>query len=835
MKIKGLLKVLIFLAFVMSAMSVLNAQAPEKPSSADIYHKLKKLNVLGTALYVAAHPDDENTRMISYLANEECVATAYLSLTRGDGGQNLIGTEIRELLGVIRTQELLSARRIDGGEQFFSRANDFGYSKTPDETFNIWDREQVLADAVWTIRKFRPDVIINRFSTEPGRTHGHHTASAIIGLEAFEAAADPARFPEQLKFVEVWQAKRIMLNASWWFYGSREAFEKSGDKEEMITVDVGTYNPLLGLSYTELAALSRSQHKCQAMGSSGSRGEQIEYLKHLQGEKATEGIFDGIDLSWNRLKGGAEIETGLQQIMENFQWENPGASVADLVSLRKKINKLSDAYWKARKLQEIDDLITACAGLYLEVKADTWSAVNGTELNLEVEAVNRSEAKIKLLNVDFFGHSDTTLNATLDRNQGLSFSTKRNIPSSLPFSQPYWLEEEGTLGMFRVDDQSLRGLPENDPALMADFHVEIDGEKIALRRQLVYKWTDDEKGELYRPFAITPAATINFPEDVYIFAGEQSQQVEVTVRSGIENLEGKLKADLPPMWICEPAMHEVAIESKEGESTFVFEITPPPGQEQVDIKMRLETKEGRADRAMELIQYDHIPTQTVFPEASAQMVKIDIKKAGEKIGYLRGAGDIVLESLEQIGYSVSILDPGSIDLSVLKNYDAIVVGVRAYNKVDRIKFIHPLLMQYVEEGGTLLCQYNTTYSLLSDEVAPYPLKISRDRVTVEQAEMRILAPDHSVLHFPNKITQKDFDGWVQERGLYFPNEWDENYTAIFSANDPGETPKDGSLLVAEYGKGHFAYCTLSLFRELPAGVPGAYRLLANLVSLGKGE
>ena len=808
-------------------------QAPKKPNAAELQHALNKLNVLGSALYIAAHPDDENTRLISYLTNEELMNTAYLSLTRGDGGQNLIGSEIREELGIIRTQELLAARRIDGGKQFFSRANDFGYSKHPDETFTIWDREQVLADVVWVIRSFRPDVLITRFSTEPGTTHGHHTASSILAEEAYAAAADPKRFREQLQYVDVWQAKRLLFNTSWWFYGSREAFAESPDKEKMIQVDAGKFNPLLGLSYSEIAATSRSQHKCQAMGTAGTRGERIEYLLPLQGKGSNKAVFDGINTTWSRLEGGAVVGKLLEDAAINFDVLNPSGIVPQLIEAKKALELLEPSAWQITKLAELNELIYGCMGLYLEAVADDYSATFLEDINLEVEVINRSDVKVELLKVEFSSDkTDTTLNQTLENNKSLKFKTQRKVFGNLTYTQPYWLEKEGTLGMFAVDQQLKIGMPENDAPLFVDFKLKIAGESFTFQKPIVYKWTDDQAGELYRPFSITPPVFANIAEKVVVFADEEPQEIQVLVKAGKDDLNGYVELAVPDKWTVKPKRIAIEMAEKGAEELVRFELYPPDSQSTGDIKAMV-TSDGKTyDHALVDISYDHIPTQTLFPKAKAKVVKLDIQKKGERIAYIKGAGDVIPESLRQIGYQVDELSDDQVTKGNLKGYDAVVLGVRVFNKRERMKFHVPILMDYVKNGGTVVAQYNTTYSLLTEEIAPYPLTISRDRVTVEEAEVRFLAPKHPVLNEPNKITEADFEGWVQERGLYFPNEWDAKFTPILSANDPEEDPKDGGLLVAEYGDGHFVYTGYSFFRELPAGVAGAYRLFANLVSLG---
>lgn len=804
------------------------AQVPPKPDAAEILKKIKKLKVLGNVLYVAAHPDDENTRLIAYLSRHELVNTAYFSFTRGDGGQNLIGPEIREKLGLIRTRELLAARRIDEGLQFFSRAVDFGYSKHPDETFEVWDREKVLGDLVWVIRNFKPDIIITRFNDEPGRSHGHHTASAILAREAFHLAGDPDSYPEQLEHAGVWQPKSLYWNTSWWFYGTRD-FDDSG----MIKVNVGEYDPLLGLSYTELAAGSRSMHKSQGFGASGSRGDEIEYLEQWEGEKVKADIFENLNTSWTGIEGGEVIESTIDKMLLAYDPLSPGNTVDDLIKLRNQVEALHDDFWRKKKLQEIDELIYYCAGLFLEVKSEYFSAAPGTELRIDVEAINRSENEIVFH--DFtIGRNirDTTLDYSLAHNHSFTFATQFQIPDNTEISQPYWLKHKPEKGMFVVKDQALIGKPENEPAIQCRFDLLINGKMISYTRPAIFKQNDPVEGEVYRPFVIIDPVHINFENDISIFPDRSAKIFNVIVKAGKDNVGGRLHLSVNDSWQINPDYVDFSLSGKNEEKIFVFEVTPPEGQSVDRLKASAEINGVSYNRGYEEIDYDHIPLQTLFPEASVKLVKPDIQKRGDRIGYIEGAGDEIPESLEQIGYKVEYISEDDFTNNRLDRFDAIITGIRAYNTVQDLKFKQPKLMQYVRDGGTMIVQYNTSHRLVTEDLAPYPLQLSRDRVTVEEAPVTILAEDHPVMKHPNKITEEDFDGWVQERGLYFPDEWDERYTPVLSCHDPGEDPKKGGLLVTRYGKGYYIYTGYSWFRELPAGVPGAFRIFANLVSLG---
>jgi len=812
------------------------AQAPKKPTSGELFESIEKLNFLGSVLYIAAHPDDENTRLISYFANNVKAQTAYLSLTRGDGGQNLIGPEIRELLGVIRTQELLAARRIDGGQQFFTRANDFGYSKHPDETLEIWNKEEVLSDVVSVIRKFKPDVIINRFNYKtPGTTHGHHTSSAMLSVEAFDLASN-ATYKTHLKNDAIWKPKRLFFNTSWWFYGSKENFEKA-DKTNMLSLEIGTYYVNKGLSNSEIASLSRSQHQSQGFGNTGTRGNETEYLEFLKGDfPLNKNVFDGIDTTWNRVEGGKEIAKILNKVENEFDFKNPSASIPELVEAYQLISVLKNEHWKQIKTNEIKEIIAACSGLYLEAVANNSSTTSNSKNTIHIEATNRSNYAIFLKSVNI-----NPLNIIeekslyLEQNSPQIFSINIKIPSEIKNTAPYWLSEKGTLGMYKVSDKTLIGLPETPRAIFANFLLDFNGITIPFTKEVVYKYNNPIKGEVYKPFEILPEISASFNEKVYIFADENSQKIAIKVKSVKDSLQGKISLCIPENWKVLPENRVFSLLQKGEEQSFEFEVFPPVNQTEGIISPIVEIGDKIYTNELIEIDYNHIPFQSVIMPSEAKVVRLNIQKKGQVIGYIQGAGDVIPTSLRQIGYTVVELSDDDITTEKLQNFDAVVLGVRAYNTNERAKFYQKKLHKYVENGGTMIVQYNTSFRLKVDEVAPFSIKLSHDRVTDENSEVIILNPSHELLNYPNKITQNDFEGWVQERGLYFPSEWDAHFETILSMNDKNESPKNSSLLVAKYGKGNFIYTGLSFFRELPAGVPGAYRLFANMLSIGKNK
>lgn len=811
-------------------------QAPASHSSADIYLQLKKLKVLGSVLYIAAHPDDENTRLLAWLARERLYRTGYLSLTRGDGGQNLIGDEQGIDLGLIRTQELLAARRTDGAEQFFSRAFDFGFSKSTDEALAKWGKEKILSDAVWVIRKFQPDVIITRFPEDSRAGHGHHSASAVIAHEAFRAAADPTRFPEQFKFgVKPWKAKRIFWNT--FNFGSTNT-----TSNEQLKMDVGSYNALVGKSYGEIAAQSRSQHKSQGFGVPGSRGTQLEYFSLTEGDAAQNDVMEGVNTGWARVEGGAAIETMIDEVVKNYSLSNPENSVPALVNLYKALSSQPDNYWKSQKLQEVQQLIEICSGLWMEATTNNEMAVEGDTIKVNISVNNRLGANIKLnrITLDVL---DTTLATTLERNKNLNLQKSLYVFTTKPVSQPYWLEKKMTDGSFTVDDQLLIGKPQNEADYQARFELIVEGQSFTFNKPVQYKHTDPVKGELYQPLVVVPSATVTTDPSIIIFRKNEKQSAElaitVTANKGFTGYKAKVSKRLT-------YDNNTKIDSNfslqpGATRQYIFAINNGmlKEKEQDFVQAFVELKNGKEEQPAYLnlnnIRYDHIPHIHYFYQDAIKVLNIDIKTVGKRIGYIEGAGDKVTIALQQMGYEVTVLKEKDITPVMLQQFDAVITGVRAYNVHDYLAGKHEVLMDYVKNGGNLIVQYNTSnfISSVTAKIGPYPFAISRNRVTDESAKVNFLLPNHPVLNYPNKITDKDFDNWVQERGIYFADQLDAVYETPLSMADPNEPEQKGSLIIANYGKGKFVYTGMVFFRELPAGVPGAYRLLANIIALNK--
>ncbi|GAB3914623.1 PIG-L family deacetylase [Mucilaginibacter boryungensis] len=810
------------LVCLLFANTVLAQTAPPANIGA-VKQSLNKLQVLGSVLYIAAHPDDENTRLLTYLAQEKHYRTGYLALTRGDGGQNLIGNEQSELLGLIRTQELLAARRVDGAEQFFTRANDFGFSKGPEETLKIWDREKILGDMVWVIRRFRPDVMICRFPTDGRGGHGHHTSSAILAQEAFSAAADPKRFPEQLQYVQPWQAKRLLWNT----------FNFGGNNttaEDQFKVDVGGYNPLLGKSYGEIAAESRSNHKTQGFGSAAQRGQSFEYFTTILGDAPKTDLMDGVNTTWGRVPGGEEIASEIAAIKKGFDDEHPEKSVQGLVQVLGQVEKLQDTYWREQKTKELSELILQCAGLWVEASTSEPTYAVGDSMNVRLQMINRSG-----LNLKPESFSATLADMTVIKGMELNINQLKTIALKVKAektSQPYWLESPHPIGTYTINNETKVGNPENpdEPRIWINFSVA--GKEIKVSRKLMYKYVDPAKGEIYQPVEITPPIVANVASPVYVFAGKQQKVVQLNLKAFVA---GSGSVSLQPIagWSITRAKITFTDKKKGDEWSAQFIVSPTDNQQKSAVLTAVAEINGKTSSlGIQRIRYDHIPNITLFPPAQAKLVSIDLKlNAGtHKIGYIAGAGDLVPEALKQVGYDVHLLTENEIMTGNLSEYDAIITGVRAFNVNTRLVVEQPRLMEYVKRGGNLVVQYNTFNNLVTGQIGPYPFIVGNERVTDENAKVTFTNPNSPLVTFPNKITQADFDGWIQERGLYFVDKIDPKYQTPFEMNDNGMAPNNGAMITTDYGQGRFVYTSLDFFRELPAGVPGAYRLFVNMMS-----
>jgi LmbE family N-acetylglucosaminyl deacetylase len=823
------------------------AGPPPQPNAAAIAAGLRKLDVVGSVLYVAAHPDDENTALLAYLANGLHVRTAYLSVTRGDGGQNLIGSEQGAALGLIRTQELLAARRLDGAEQFFTRARDFGYSKSPEETLRIWGKDAVLADMVQVIRRFRPDVIITRFSPLPSDTHGHHTASAILAVDAFHAAADPNFHPEQLSnTVTPWQARRIYWNRSSRFLKPGE--DVSGD----VKIDVDSYDPLLGQSYGELAADSRSMHKSQGFGIARSREPMLDYFKPLADDgspgghdRAAAGLFEGIDTGWARVSGGARVRGLVEKAIRAFNPTAPAASIPALTAVDAALDGVGDAGWRAQKKAEARDLLLACAGLFAEATAPDFRVTPGASIDVEVTAVNRSAVPIAIETVRFpFAAEAQRVGKPLagppkEGGAATAFVAKQpvHVPMDFALTTPYWLASPPGPGLYRVTDPDRIGAPEDPAPLRVELTFLVGERHLSVTRPVAYKWTDPVMGEQYRPLEVTPVVSLAPDSRVLMFPGGASRSLSVRVSASTSAAAGTLRFEAPPGWTVEPPARPFSLPGKGAEAVLSFQVRAA-GKPAAGTLHAIADVEGRhLSREVEHIVHPHIPIQTYLIDADVRLVPVELATGGRHIGYIPGPGDEVAAALRGVGYDVTILNEADLDAGpgALRRFDAIVTGVRAFNVSERLRAAHATLMAYVQAGGVLVVQYNTNNRLapLSIPLGPLAFDIGQQRVTDETAAVTFAAPQHAVVTSPNRLGPADFEGWVQERGLYFADKWDPHFETPLAMHDPGEPALSGSLLWVHAGQGTFVYTGLAFFRQLPAGIPGAFRLFANLLAGGK--
>lgn len=798
---------------------------------------LDRVNTLGSILILGAHPDDERETMIAYYSRGRNLRAAYMAATRGEGGQNLIGSEQAELLGIIRTQELLSARRLDGGTQFFTRAIDFGYSKSPEEALAFWGKDPVLGDMVRTIRRFRPDVILSRFSPTDGSGHGHHTAIGHIALEAYEAAADPARFPEQVEQgFEPWRAKRLYWTPPL-FTPEHEA--EQAKRSDRLRINTGEYDPVLGASYAEIGGVARSMHRSQGMGSEQRKGDAPAYFGYVAGEEADQDLFDGIDTSWDRVPGAERVKVLLAKVREAHKAENRDAVVEGLLRAHNDIKTL-DGPWARIKEQEVVRAIELAMGLWIDAAAERWDVTPGSEVELTLSAMNRSDTWLHWVGVDTEGlmEEKVALDARqLPSNEVAKQKIRISIPETAEYSQPVWLRRPTNGNSYQVDDPQMIGLAESPPALRVSFHFKGPGDAMfTVTRPVIYRWVDRAQGERTRRMEVVPAVAVRFENTSRIFADASARTVTVDLESHTDRAEGSASLSVPEGWRAEPASRPFRLERRGVRTTLSFELYPPVEPSGGDVVATVKIGNRTITQGVREIEYSHIPLQVVFPRAEMRVERADVKLLSKNVGYVMGSGDRIPEALEQLGAKVTLLSDEELAAGDLGSFDTVVLGIRALNTRPGVLAAKEKLLGYVENGGTLVVQYTTASRRGSSvSLAPFPVTPSWERVSDERAPVRLLQPEHPLLRTPNRITEKDFEGWVQERGLYFMTKWDEEYDALLASNDPGEPSREGGLLYAKYGKGVYIFTGYSWFRELPAGVPGAYRIFANLLSAGAGE
>ena len=813
---------------ILLALLALPALAQQR-TSAQLGEDLQKLRVLGSVLHVAAHPDDESTHMLTWFAQQQHWETNYFACTRGDGGQNLIGDEQGVPLGLIRTQELLAARRIDGANQYFSRAFDFGFSKSTDEALAFWDKQLILSDLVWVIRKTRPDIIFTRFPPDARAGHGHHSASAALAIEAYKAAADPKMFPEQLKKgVDIWQAKRLLWN-TFRFPGSTG---NSTISDSQFKVNIGDYLPFLGQSTGELAAFSRSQHKSQGFGFAVDRGRSTEYFATLGGDAPKEYLWDGVDTSWNRVN--PTIDALILHIIKAYNPENPYESIPGLISLRKSIQALPSSPWTQKKLAEINAWIVNAAGIYLGATTSQGIVAVGEKLPIKTEFIVRAPIQVENVKISFAG-MDSTIKGTLEPYKKYPFN--RSITASAPITQPYWIQETKATGHFNVSDQQKIGQAKVDPAYTAKATFMIQGEEFSLEKPVQELIIDPVKGEILQPIAVTPKTVFSLSSNVVLLpkGSKATKSINVSITALAALKPGKIEVKSGASVLANIALKDGMKAGEKHEWPISFtEASVPLGKLSSNIQLHITsgTENWVDSLTLQTIEYPHIPTQRYFTPVNLSLLHIDFAKQGHRLGYIKGAGDKVPEALKQMGYEVDFLGEKDLTAANMQKYDAVLTGVRAYNTNEYWENAYPEIMKYIENGGNYVVQYNTASFLgpMKSSMSPYPLLVSRNRITKEEAKPEFLLPSHPLFNSPNKITESDFADWIQERSIYTAETSDPHFEFPLGFSDPGESQNKGNIAVTKYGKGQFIYTGLVFFRELPAGVPGAYRLLANLLA-----
>ncbi len=848
-----------------------SAQALDGPGAVSTGLLLRQLDGVKRVLMIGAHPDDEDTSLLTALGRGAGARTAYLSLTRGDGGQNLIGPELWEGLGIIRTGELEAARERDGGRQFFTRAFDFGYSKTAEEALRLWPREELLRNAVWVVRTFRPHVIVSVFSGTPADGHGQHQAAGIIARDAYEAAGDPTRFPEQLEEgVEAWAPSKLYQAA--WFR------PESAD----LDVPTGELDPLLGRSLHQLSMESRSQHRSQDMGAAqppGPRNTRVAFVDARVDAEPGQGLFAGIDTTLLGLAEGADggmYGSASSQVATHLRaYRAAVADARDAFGLdpRPTARHLADAlrHLRAARASAGDAASTelrrvlddkegtatrawmAAAGVVVDARAEDDLVVPGQAVGLTVQLWNGTDGPLRAVDVGL----DVPEGWRAERGEaeGLArdgsvppgalaeISWTVRVPAAAAPDQPYYLAEPRDGEMYRwPDEPALRGLPRAPAPVRAAVSFEPSGEDgvvLSAGSPWRYVGVDQALGEYSDPVLVAPPVSVAVSPDALAWPRERDEPTTVTV--GLRNLapearEGTVRLDAPDGWRVSPARHEFRLDEEGAERSVAFRVEPATMPSPGDHRFRAvaELADGtRHDRTVDVVDYEHIERTLWITPAETRLTVVPVRVAeGLRVGYVMGTGDAGPEALEQMGARVTLLGPEAVRSGDFDGFDVLVMGVRAYETRDDVLAANEQILDFAREGGTVVLQYQQ-YQFARGGYAPFPMEMGRPapRVSDETADVTLLAPDAPVFTTPNRITAEDFRGWSQERGLYFWGGWDDAYTPLLEMNDPGEPPRRGSLLVAEVGDGLFVYAALSFFRQWPTGVVGAYRLFANLVSL----
>jgi LmbE family N-acetylglucosaminyl deacetylase len=863
------------ISLALCALCVLPLQAEEAflTGTPAIRYALAKLNVLGSVLMIGAHPDDENNALLAYCSRGLKLRTGYLSCTRGEGGQNLLGPEQGALLGALRTQELLAARRDDGGAQYFTRAIDFGFTTSPQETFDIWGRDRTLADMVWVIRQQQPDVIVLSFSGTASDGHGHHQASAILGKEAYEAAGNPSMFPEQLKYVKPWRARRLMrsrfapLNPPATPPGRGPGAVGAGGagaagpgrgpdpfpNQPVLTVETADFDPIIGRSYREISVISRSEHRSQGQGAAIAYGAAQNLVSLVEGEMPSKTLFDGIDTSWTRVPGAGRAGELIAQAQREFDDLHPEKTVAALLEARPAVASAArnGQQWAQWKLEEINQAIALCAGLHTEAQADAAAFVPGGTAKISLTALNRSALPITLAGIHLSGWGGTldanpdapVKNKLLEYNKPDVTAVSVGISEKQPWSQPFWLKEPHEPGSYNIPDQTLIGRADILPEVTARFDFTLNSAPFSITEALHYRGADPSRGEYVRPVIVQPPVSIDLPAGNFVFPSGAARDFSLQIRALTANQSGEVRLETPPGWKVSPVTAPFQLKEAGAAQEVRFRLTPPDGTLSGRFKVVAKAGAVELSNGVDVIPYSHIPAQTVLMPAEGKLSAVPLKVLAKRVGYVMGSSDKVPEALRQMGCQVDLLDDKDLGSGNLSVYDAIVTGVRAYSVRPDLRAAQQRLLDYTKNGGTLVVQYNNSADArispsvaeALDHLGPYPFTFGRDdaRVTDEDSPVKVLLPNSPLLNAPNKITAADFTGWVQERGLYFSNKWDPKYETPLETHDQGKPELPGGMLYARYGKGAYIFTAYSWFRELPAGVPGAYRIFANLISAGK--
>ena len=738
------------------------ARAADTPAETPIQHDLRVFRTMGTVLHLGAHPDDENTQLIAAFSRGRGYRTGYLSITRGDGGQNESGPEFGEKLGVARTQELLAARRLDGGRQFFTRAIDFGFSKSPEEALRIWEHDVILGDVVRVIRKFRPDVIITRFPVPPGSGgHGQHTASAMLAVEAFKLAGDPTAYPEQLdQGLQPWSPKRIGWNA----WGDTKPLNGP-----VITFDTGGADPVTGEPFATMANRSRAMHKTQGLGifaaRTGGAGPNQQTFMLLSGDAPANDIMDGVDTTWARMPGGAALIPLIDDALAKFNAADAAASVPALLAIRTKLDMLPVDPVVTEKRHDLDRIIQACLGLTVETTVPQAEVVAGEKVPLHHEVTLAAATPVSWVAVRYPGaKTEDKIFRYLKPGETVERDSRQTLPAATRTSQPYWLRKEGTPGVFHVEEPALIGEPENPPVFPVEYVFSVGGQTLVVPAEPVQLVRGASPAQQRRRRAVIPPGALHFTHPLDLFAPGTSKEVAVEVTAARDATQGEVRLDRPADWIISPAAQSFMLTHAGDKISVTFRVTAPAKDSSATLSAGAEVAGSRYFTDRFAITYAHLPVQLLQRPADTHIVALEIQTKGKRVGYLPGAGDGTAESLGQLGYEVTMLSGADLTPEKLSGLDAVVIGVRVFNERADLADAFPGLMRWVEAGGTVITQYNRPNNLKAAVLGPYPLSIEGPapllRVTDENAAVGFAAPEHPALNTPNQ------DAYTQSRSAF---------------------------------------------------------------------